>query len=329
MGNFFQENKSLFTLMGELMAIASAIGFIVGSFIIYRYFDINNLALQPSDTFTILTISFSFLVLIGSFSTILIFSSVYIYVSLDRLKDKGEILKLLKIGIFRVGIFWGIFLLYALMNPTLSNPWYLLVLVPVAILLVWSGTKYSYPENKFSEDYSIGSLMSLDFILMQVPLVVLSTLFIVTDKTSFESLMLMFVVALGFFALPYLYHLSFQNAKSNIIPILIMLIIAMFILFSLGSSFFAERAIQVLHVGGKPYNKLIIDKSECNKLKEYKNLGYQCDENSTLYDMYGVWIVGEKPIFQKAKKGNNSQGLQLDRNSTKIWFNRDKILTVL
>ena len=130
------------------------------------------------------------------------------------------------------------------------------------------------------------------------------------------------------FSIPYLYMI-FTKVKSNVVFTVHMFSIAVLLLFMLASPFFVQRTIQILNIGAKPYPELILDKKECKRLLEYKKLGYVCDVNSTLKDMFGVWLIGDKPIFQRLRKQNTLSMPKADKNSTKIWLHRDKIQTVL
>ncbi|UFH58338.1 hypothetical protein [Sulfurovum mangrovi] len=323
-----EENKELFSSIKEIIAIATAIGLIVGSFILYRYFSMNSISQQPLDTLTILTTSLNFLVVIGGLSAVSIISSVYIYIVLKKLKDKKEVPKLLVSGVLRSIAFWIIFILVAISKEIITFISFFIII----FLFIYKGEIDTYAKDKFFKDGS-HSVMSFDFIFPYFALVVLTMLSLITNRFDYEMIVAIFLIPFILFALPYFYHMLFPQKKSNITFTIYIFSIAVFLLFFLASAFFTERAVMLLNVGVKTYDELVLDKDECNRLKTYKRLGYECDENFTLKSMYGVWIIGKRPIFQKAKiiesKESSFIRPQMDKNSTQIWLHRDKIYTVL
>jgi hypothetical protein len=325
---FLGTNKEIFTAMREIITIAPAIGFIIGSFLLYKYFGINHIAQQQIDTFTILTTSLNFLILIGTLSALLIMSSVYIYTVLKNLKEKKEIPNLLKVGLIRLFIFYGILFLITLVDEKYRIK-FIFLLIVVLLIQIYLGLKYTYTEDKFLKNKtSYSGMMSFDIAFPLIPLLIFSMLFIAVDKDNYEGIFLIFFLSFILFSLPYIYMI-FNKTRSNITFTIHLFSIAIFVLLMFASSFFTQRVIQILNVGVKSYPELILDKDECNRLAKYKNLGYSCDGNHTLKNMYGVWVVGDKPIFQRLKKRNDLSMIKADKNSTKIWLHRDKIYTVL
>lgn len=325
---FLGTNREIFTAMRELITIAPAIGVIIGSFILYRYFDINDIAQQPIDTFTILVTSLNFLVLISTLSGLLIISTVFTYTVLKELKDKKEIPNLWKYGLIRISIFYSIFTSMIFVDAKYHIEFGTL-LIPILLILFFTGVKYIYSEDKFlKQKVSNSAIMSIDIVLIIIPLLILSLLFIAIDEDNYQAIALIYVISFMLFSLPYLY-LQFTKIRSNTVFTVHMFSIAVLLLFMIGSPFFIQRTVQILNIGAKPYFELILKKSECDRLKNNIKLGYLCDENNTLKDMFGVWLVGDKPIFQKLKKHNSLSMPKADKNSTKIWIHRDKIQSVL
>lgn len=325
---FLNINKELITVVREIITIAPAIGFIVGSFILYKYFDINNISQQQIDTFTILTISLNFLVLIGTLSGLLIISTVYTYTALKSLKDKKEVSNFWRVALFKITIFYVMFLFMSFADQKDHIKFFILLLF-IVLIFFFIGVLYTYAENKFLEhNFSNSIIMSTEFALTGVPFVILSSIFIAIDKDNYVALGLIYIILLVLFSIPYMY-MMFVKSKSNIAFTVSMFIIAIFVLFIVGSSFFVQRTVQILNIGAKPYSELILDNNECERLLKYKKIGYLCDENNTLKDMFGIWLVGDKPIFQKLRKQNTLSMPKADKNSTRIWLNRDSIQTVL